>query len=239
MVIYKKKSRSLTDSEKNHPEWGDAWVWLAFDPVSKLIVHAVIGKRKENEAKELINNVLNKTTGSLPLFTSDELPHYKNALAEAHTTLIPVEKTGKRGRPQKPIAQIDPNLLYATVHKTRENSRIVNIERRIVFGDEQKINEKLESSTVSKVINTSYVERVNLSIRQHCRRLTRKTNGFSKKRKNLTAQILLVMAYYNLVLQHRSLTFKGGPRRTPAMAANLTNHKWSMGELLTYKVPNN
>ena len=199
----------------------------------------MIGKRKENEAKELINNVLNKTTGSLPLFTSDELPHYKNALAEAHTTLIPVEKTGKRGRPQKPKTQIDSKLLYATVHKTRENSRIVNIERRIVFGDEQKINEKLESSTVSKVINTSYVERVNLSIRQHCRRLTRKTNGFSKKRKNLTAQILLVMAYYNLVLQHRSLTFKGGPRRTPAMAANLTNHKWSMGELLTYKVPNN
>ena len=108
-----------------------------------------------------------------------------------------------------------------------------------MFGDEQKIDEKLESSTVSKVVNTAFIERVNLSLRQHSRRLTRKTNGFSKKQRNLKAQILLVMAYYNFVLSHRSLTFKGGPRRTPAMAANLTTHKWSMSELLTYKVPDN
>ena len=198
----------------------------------------MIGKRKENEANELINSVLNKSTGSLPLFTSDELPHYKNALAEAHTTLIPVEKTGKRGRPKKPITQIDSKLLYATVHKTRENYRVVSVERRIVFGDEQKIDEILESSTVSKSVNTSYIERVNLTLRQHCRRLTRKTNGFSKEQRNLKAQILLVMAYYNFVLPHRSLKIKGKSSRTPAMVANLTNHKWSMSELLSYKVLN-
>lgn len=239
MVLCKKKNNSLTNSEKNHIEFGDAWVWLAFDPVSKLIIHAVIGKRKENEAKELIAELLKKTNGTLPLFTSDELPHYKTVLAEAHTTLIPIKKTGKRGRPKKPESQIDPNLLYATVHKTRENGRVVKVERRIVFGNEQKIDEILKQSTVSKAVNTSYVERVNLNLRQHSRRLIRKTNGFSKVTRNLKAQILLVMAYYNFVLPHRSLKIKDEPERTPAMVANITDHKWSMSELLTYKVINN
>lgn len=204
-----------------------------------MIIHAVIGKRTEEQAKAFICELLGKLSDPEPLFTSDELPHYKTALAESHSTLIPVPPTGKRGRPKKPIVRIDPELQYATVHKTRENGKVVKVERRIVFGKEQNINKILEYSPVSQTINTSYVERNNLNLRQHSRRLTRKTNGFSKVKRNLEAQVILVMAYYNLVRPHCSLKIKGKGKRTPAMAAELTDHLWSMSELLTYRISNN
>jgi len=203
------------------------------------MLHAVIGKRTEEQAKAFIFGLLGKLSGSSPLFTSDELPHYKTALVESHSTLIPVAPTGKRGRPKKPVVCIDPQLQYATVHKIRDRGKVVKVERQIVFGKEQNINKILASSPVSQAINTSYVERHNLNLRQHSRRLTRKTNGFSKVKRNLEAQVLLVMAYYNFVLSHGALKINGQGECTPAMAAGLTDHKWSMNELLTYRIPNN
>lgn len=239
MVLYKKKSSSLTEADHDHPEWGNAWVWVAFDPITKLIIHAVIGKRTEAQAKRFIVGLVGKLSGPSPLFSSDELPHYQTMLAGCYSTSIPVASTGKRGRPKKAIVQIDPELKYATVHKTRDKGRVVKVERRIVFGKEQDINNILENSPVSQTINTSFVERNNLTLRQHSRRLTRKTNGFSKVLRNLEAQVILVMAYYNFVRSHCSLKIKGQGERTPAMAAGLTDHQWSMSELLTYRIPDN
>jgi IS1 family transposase len=239
MGVYKKKSSSLTEADQNHPEWGKAWVWLAFDPITKLIIYVVVGKRTEQQAKSFVLELSGKLSGPPPLFSSDELPHYKTALTECYSTLIPVASTGKRGRPKKPIVQIDAELKYATVHKTRDKGRVVKVERRIVFGKEQHINNILENSPVSQAINTSFVERNNLTLRQHSRRLTRKTNGFSKVLRNLEAQVILVVAYYNFVLSHCSLKIKGNGERTPAMAAGITDHKWSMSELLTYRIPDN
>ncbi|MFQ5730313.1 MAG: IS1 family transposase [Waddliaceae bacterium] len=203
------------------------------------MVHAIIGKRTEEHAKAFISGLLEKLSAPPPLFTSDELPHYKTALAESHSTLVPVPPTGKRGRPKKPVPRTDPELRYATVHKTREKGRVTKVERRIVFGKEQEIYNTLEHSPVSQTINTAYVERNNLTLRQHSRRLTRKTNGFSKVKRNLQAQVILVMAYYNFVRPHCSLKIKGEGKRTPAMAAELTDHLWSMSELMTYRIPNN
>lgn len=236
---HKKKSSSLTEAEHDHPEWGNGWVWLAVDPIPKLILHAVIGRRTEAQAKRFMFGLVGKLSGPPPLFTSDELPHYKTVLAECYSTFIPVEATGKQGRPKKAIVQIDPELQYATVHKTRDNGRVVKVERRIVFGKEQDINNILQNSPVSQTINTSFVERNNLTLRQHSRRLTRKTNGFSKVLRNLEAQVILVMAYYNFVRSHCSLKIKGQGERTPAIAAGLIDHKWSMSELLTYRIPAN
>ncbi len=203
------------------------------------MVHAVVGKRSEKEANVFIFGLLGKLTGPRPLFTSDELPHYKTALAEFHSTLVPVPPTGKRGRPRKPIPCLDPNFMYATVHKERENGRVIKVEQRIIFGKEQDIIKVLEHSPVSQSVNTSFVERNNLNLRQHSRRLTRRTNGFSKVKRNLKAQVFLVMSYYNFVRSHCSLKIKGKGERTPAMAAELTDHQWSMEELLTYRIPDN
>ena len=120
------------------------------------MVHAVIGKRTEEQARVFISGLLGKLSGPPPLFTSDELPHYKTALAQSHSTFIPVPPTGKRGRPKKPIPRIDPELMYATVHKTREKGRVIKIERRIVFGKEQEIYNTLYFRTFTCVTNGEY-----------------------------------------------------------------------------------
>jgi len=233
MVLYKKKSSSQTEADHDHPEWGDAWIWVAFDPITKLMLHAVIGKRTEKQANVFILGLVGKLSGPPPLFTSDELPHYKTVLAGCYSSLIPVPLTGKRGRPKKPIVHINPELQYATIHKTRDKGRVVKVERRIVFGKEQDIKKILENSPVSQAINTLFVERNNRILRQHSRRLTRKTNGFSKVLRNLEAQMILFMTYYNFIRSHCVLKNKGEGDRTPAMAAGLTDHKWSISELLT------
>jgi len=90
--------------------WGKAWVCLAFDPITKLIIHAVIGKRTEQQAKSFVLGLSEKLSGPPPLFTSDELPHYKTALVECYSSSIPVPPTGKPGRRPNPIVQIDPEL---------------------------------------------------------------------------------------------------------------------------------
>ena len=201
------------------------------------MVHALVGKRTEEEAQRFILELSGKLDDQLPLSTSDELPHYREALAQCYSTQVPVPPTGKRGRPRNPVRRIEPELTFATVHKTRENNRVVKVDRRIVFGAESGIEIVLLESTFSNDINTAGIERQNLTLRQHSRRLMRKTNGFSKIKPNLEAQVLLTMAYYNFVLYHGSLYINGQGGRTPAMAANLTGHKWSMSELLTYRVP--
>ncbi len=109
---------------------------------------------------------------------------------------------------------------------------------------------RLAQSPVSQTINTSFVERDNLTQRQQNRRLTRRTNGFSKALSGFEKQLWLSLAYYPFVLPHDSLRHplpiteptrgSGSPRRwcpsTPAMAAGVTDPVWTTQELLSYRV---
>ena len=180
-----------------------------------------------------------------PLFTSDELSHYQTVLLERFSHTEEQPRTGKRGRPKKPQLVIDSELKYATVHKTRENGKVVKVERKIVFGDPKVIDNVIESSKVSKEINTSFIERVNLTLRHHNKNLVRKTLCFAKQKQRLDAHTTICVTYYNFSKPHRGLTLRdpNGRRikRTPGMAAKLINHVWPMGEILAYpfKKPNN
>jgi len=120
-----------------------------------------------------------------------------------------------------------------------------------IFGKPEVIAAKPANSPVSSTINTSFVERDNLTQRQSNRRLTRKTNGFSKKISWFEKQLWLSAAYCHFVLPHHSLRQRlgnqepargsGTPRKwkpvTPAMAAGITDHIWTTSELLSYRVP--
>ena len=111
-------------------------------------------------------------------------------------------------------------------------------------------NKKLDESTASHTINTSFVERDNLTQRQSNRRLTRKTNGFSKELNWFEKQLWLSLAYYHLIVPHKSLRRKlktpeptrgSGSKKTwepvtPAMAAGITDHIWGTRELLSYRI---
>jgi IS1 family transposase/transposase-like protein len=231
--------------------YGDAWVWVAFAPVWRLVVAFVIGKRTQESADVLLERVMHVTDKHIPFFTSDQLPEYRRALLHAYGIWHQPQRTGNRGRYPKPLLMAPPGLMYAQVVRVRAHGRVVEVDSKVVFGDPKAIAEQLTSLPTSKTINTSFVERNNLTQRQSNRRLTRRTNGFSKELSWFERQLWLSLAYYHLVLPHHGLRQPlpapestrgaGSLRRwqpgTPALAARLTDHVWTTTELLSYRVP--
>ncbi len=247
-----KKEAQLTPLEKLQAVYGDAWVWIAFSPVCKLVPAWVVGKRTLRHARRLVFRLKSATDGHIPFFTSDELPHYADALLAVYGQWVQPPRNGRRGRFPKLRRVPSPDLCYAVVVKERENGRVVDVTTRIVYGTTEQVETALHTSPVSSTINTYGVERNNLTVRQHSRRMGRKVNAFSKDPDYLEYQLTLVFAYYHFVVPHRglrqrlrrTLPTKGrqGSRKkwrpvTPAMAAGLTDHVWTMDELLSFRVP--
>ncbi len=249
--IYKKEAH-LTPLEKLAEVYGDAWVWIAFSPVCKLVPAWVVGKRTLPQARKLVFRLKSAMDGHIPFFTSDELPHYADALLDVYGQWIRPARHGTRGRFPKPRRVPPPDLCYAVVVKERENGRVVKVTTRVVYGRAPQIAAALQASPVSRAINTYGVERNNLTVRQHSRRMGRKVNAFSKDPDYLEHQLTLAFAYYHFVIPHRGLRErlprplptkgrKGSLQKwrsvTPAMAAGLTDHVWAMDELLSFRVP--
>ena len=171
-----------------------------------------------------------------PLFVSDELPHYGTVLGELFHELVPPVPTGKPGRPRNPERIIDADLDYATVHKTRQNGHVVKVERKIVQGSERRVLKRLEGSP-SQTINTAYVERSNLDWRLWDAHLARKSPTAARSIRWLKAKFAICVACYNMIRPHETLS-RGKDRifrpKTPAMAAGVTDHRWTFSELLAY-----
>jgi hypothetical protein len=143
-------------------------------------------------------------------------------------------------------------LCYASVIKARAHGRVVQGTTRIVYGTTVPVAAALRASPVSRPINPYGVERNNLTRRQHTRRMGRKGNAFSKAPDCLEQQLTLAFAYSHFVVPHRGLrqrlacplptkgdkgSYKKWKPVTPAMAAGLTDHVWTMDELLSFRVP--
>ena len=153
----------------------------------------------------LLDRVAHVTDEHLPLFTSDQLPEYRTALLHTYGVWYQPQRNGDRGRYPKPRLVPHPGLLYAQVVKVRQKGRVVEVRKKVVFGNSDVIDERLAESPVSNTVNTSFVERDNLTQRQCNRRLTRRTNGFSKELPWFEKQLWLSLAYYHLILPHHSL----------------------------------
>ncbi|HLC10359.1 MAG TPA: helix-turn-helix domain-containing protein [Candidatus Bathyarchaeia archaeon] len=247
-----KKEGHLTPLEKLAEVYGDAWVWIAFSPVYKVVPAWVVGKRTLRSARRLLFRLKSATDGYIPFFTSDELPHYANALLEVYGVWDTPPRQGTRGRFPKPRRYPPPDLCYAVVVKERARGRVVHVTTRLVYGTTEQVETALRMSPVSRTITTYGVERQNLTVRQHSRRMGRKVNAFSKDPDSLEEQLTVAFAYYHFVIPHRSLrqrlacplptkggkgSYKKWKSVTPAMAAGLTDHVWTMDELLSFRVP--
>ena len=199
-------------------------------------------ERSEEEATAFLAAFKARTDGHAPWFTSDKLSAYVAALIANYRTPDPPPAQRGRGRPgQTPRRVVDRALLYAQVDKRRDQGRVVEVRRRIIFGARDIITKVLGGQQ----INTAYVERDNLTSRQSNGRLVRKTLSHSKKSSFLRRHLELEDAVFNFVRPHQALRIavpqptpeRKWQQRTPAMAADLTDHIWSLEELLSYRVP--
>ncbi len=128
-------------------------------------------------------------------------------------------------------------LTYATVHKTRSRGRVVEVEQRVIFGSAHAVGAALARSASSRAVNTSFVERQNGTDRNRNARKARKSYCFSKDWSVHQAVTYFTMYSDNFCWPVRTLRVKGEAgawqRRTPAMAAGLADHVWSLSEWLT------
>jgi IS1 family transposase len=244
-----KKEQTLSAWEALHTEWGDTWIWTAVDPVNKLVLAFLVGEHTETEAVGIVGRVKAVLAeGCLPLFTSDQLPHYIQALLQVLGRWVQPARNGTRGRFPNPRLEPPDDLQYGTVHKERQSGRVVSVTTRVVFGRAEELLARLAFLGMRQ-INTSFVERMNLTLRHLVSRLKRRGLNFSKKREYLVWHLQLAIGYYHFVRPHRSLRLRlaqpvptrGTPKkwepRTPAMAADLTDHMWTLEELLMFHAP--
>ena len=186
-------------------EWGDQYVWMAIDSETKMVLSYHVGKRDASNCVEFVRDLSERIVGRFQM-TTDGLGIYRNAIEEYFGADVDFAQLLKIYGKANPEGPewYNPTKVIATVPVP-------------VSG-----NPKLER------ISTSHVERANLSVRTHLRRFTRLSLGFSKTLEHLTAAIHLYMAFFNFCRVHNTL------RVTPAMQAGLSDHVWSVQELLTW-----
>jgi IS1 family transposase len=222
-------------------QYGEQWVSCAIDPETKVVVAHRVGRRDEKTLTELVKDTTKRLASPLDvLYVSDEWDAYAKSLKNNLFFEEIPEKRAGRGRPRKVRKHPHKDLKYAVVHKTRKGGKVTKVDRKIIFGNESEILKILDESPVSSKINTSFVERNNLTIRQQNRRLNRKTLGYSKECRMLCCQLNLYFVHYNFCRPHRGLRIKddGKPvvHRTPLMSAGKADKIWSLEELMKYVV---
>lgn len=213
----------------------DVWVWTVCDAKTKLMPVVQLGPRTLETAYGVVHELKGRLkAGCQPVFSSDGLKHYFSALT-AHFG----EWVDEEG---KPSWMVLASFVYAQVVKTQKCFRLVSVETRLVWGMPAAYFSRLRAAGLSGRINTSYVERANLTIRQCVSKLTRRTWSQAQYMTELGEHLFWWLAYYHFVRNHESLRIKLTQpikrkgrqrsiryrRRTPAVAAGLTNHRWTV-----------
>jgi IS1 family transposase len=226
------------------------WVWTAIDPESKLMLSAQVGERSLAMAQAVLHQIAQLLApGCMPLFLSDGCPHYLPAIVGHFGHWVQLPRSQNRGPWPKPRWIPLPGLLYAQVVKRMRRRRIVEVDHRVVVGPQAEVDQVL--APCGWQINTSFVERLNLSLRQRVAAIRRRSAISCKSETGLSQPLILFQVYHNFVLPHASLRLplaepfptngtgsaKLWQPRTPAMAAGLTDHVWTLREVLLFRVP--
>jgi IS1 family transposase len=205
------KQKNVTSAvQAREPMAGDVWTWVAMDSDTKLACTWVVGSRDAHTARVFVRDLKSRLANRVQL-TTDGLKHYFHAIAE----------------------YFDDEVDYATLTKiygatTEESGANVRYSPARCLGTETKVK---IGNPDPKFINTSYIERQNLTMRMQMRRYTRLTNAFSKNLTNHIHSVNLFYMWYNFARVHQTL------RVTPAMEAGLSSRVWSVREIVELAFP--
>src|SRR6266446_8932279 len=226
------------------------WVWTAMAPESKLLLSIDVGERTLAMAQRVVHHVAQVLAPDCaPLFVTDGFREYLTALLTHYGPWVQPPRRQDKGPTPKPRWMPRPPLLYAQVVKTVQRRRLVQVRHRVVFGTLEAVERILVACGWQ--INTAFVERLNLALRQHVAAIGRRVATLCKGEDGLRHQLSLFQTYHNFCLPHASLrqplpqplptNGTGSAKQwrpcTPAMAAGLTDHVWSVREVLLFRVP--
>jgi IS1 family transposase len=226
------------------------WVWVAIDPESKLLLALDVGNRTLAMAQRFVHHVAQVVAPDCaPLFLTDGFREYMTALLTHYGHWVQPERRQDKGPAPKPRWMPLPQLLYAQVVKTVRRRRLADVKPCVVFGSREAVKHILAPRGWH--INTAFVERINLTIRQHVAAVGRRVSTLCKGENGLLQQLAVFHCYYNFCLPHTSLrlplpqpapTHGSGAATqwrpcTPAMAAGLTDRVWTLREVLLFRVP--
>src|SRR5467141_1353189 len=180
------------------------WVWAAIDPVTKLLLTIDVGDRTLAMAQRMVHQVVQVLApGCVPLFLTDGFKEYATALLTHCGQWVQLPRRQATGPAPKPRWMPRPQLLYAQVIKTVRRWRLVRVRHRVVFGTLETVNAVL--APLGCQINTAFVERINLDIRQHVAAVGRRVSTLCKHEAGLRQQLALYHVYHNFCLPHASL----------------------------------
>lgn len=203
------KEKNVPANHKGEFGFGDVWTFVAIDAETKLVPSWLVGSRDTGTAFEFIDDLRQRLANRVQI-TTDGHKMYIEAIEGAFGSDVDYAMLVKIYG-----ADIEGEKRYSP-------AQCIGAEKHAIQGNPDP-----------KYVSTSYVERQNLTMRMSMRRFTRLTNGFSKKITNHMYAIALHFMFYNFARIHKTLTPKGSLGVTPAMAAGLTNHIWSVEEIVS------
>ena len=250
-VLRDRKAGEISDAEAiTRLERSPHWVWTAMDPESKLLRVMDIGTRTLAMAQRVVHHVAGMLAPAcVPLCVTDDLKDYGTALLTHFGSWMQPERRQAKGPRPTPHWMPLPALLYAHVVKSSRHRRLIGVQHRVVFGTMAQMQQVLLAG--GRKINTAFVERLNLNLRQRVAAVGRRVNTLYQGEDGLQPQLAVFHAYHNFVLPHASLRLALGelvPSKgtgsvtwwrphTPAMAAGVANHVWTLHEVLLVRVP--
>jgi IS1 family transposase len=239
--VFKKQKHCDLEDAADHRK-GECWDHMVFDPETRLVLAVEVAKRSGSSVLRLLKRAREQLRQKTPrLISSDNFGPYATCIELVFGQPQRPAPSGQgKAKPALAAATTSP-LNYATVCKRRRNGRVVKVERKVVFGTQTSVAAALEASKASCAVNTSFVERHNATDRHRNARKGRRTYRFSKDWAVHEAASRFIHYSYNFCWCVRTLRGKRKhgkhQPRTPAMAARLTDHVWTIGQWLRRPVP--
>jgi hypothetical protein len=228
------------DEIKVKVQGGSMWMALALMVSTRLWLGGAISTRRDKTLIQQLADQIRVVALCRPLLLAvDGLASYVGAFQRAFRTQLP-----RQGRTGRPRLQPWPEIAIVQVVKQQVAGGL-NVERRIVQGCTEMITSLIQASQGHGGINTAYIERLNATFRQRLNSLVRRTRALARQPQTLQAGMYVLGCVYNLCTYHHSLRVpyylsqysRRWLQRTPAIAAGLTDHRWTIAELFHFRVP--